>query len=39
MPPLWWELKEVVPDPAQYLTQAGKYLGGVPGQKNTETEP
>ena len=25
MPPLWWELKEVVPDPAQYLTQPSTW--------------
>lgn len=38
-PQMQWELEEVIPDPAWYLTEPGKYPGGAPGQKNTEAEP
>lgn len=32
------EFKEATPDPAWYLTQTRKYLGGAPGQRNTKAE-
>ena len=33
MPQMQWELEEVIPDPAWYLTEPVKYPGGAPGQR------